>query len=176
MSTPYVGEIRMFGFPRVPVGWHPCDGSLLSIPQYDTLFHIIGTTYGGDGQNTFAVPDLRGRVPMHFGNGASGISYVAGQKAGSENLTLTTQQLPRHDHPIYATQVAANTTTIGQNVQFGTVKDNTMYATNIDTLGPINTSPRATDTSGNSLPHENTMPTLTVQFFIATEGIFPSQG
>src|SRR5881394_307932 len=99
MSNPYIGEIRMFGGNFAPNGWAFCDGSLIAISENDALFNLIGTTYGGDGQNTFALPDLRGRIPVHQGQGP-GISqnYTIGEVAGVENVTLTTQQIPSHNH------------------------------------------------------------------------------
>jgi len=98
MSDPYVGEIRMFGGNFAPAGWSFCDGSSLSISENEVLYQLIGTTYGGDGQSTFNVPDLRGRVPVHQGTGAGG-NYQTGQTGGAEQVTLTSQQLPVHNHP-----------------------------------------------------------------------------
>ena len=102
MSTPYIGEIRMFGFGTrgAPNGWQGCDGSLLPISEYDALFALIGTTYGGDGQVTFGVPDLRGRLPIHQGTGPGLSTYVIGQKAGTETVTVLPTQMPAHTHPI----------------------------------------------------------------------------
>ncbi|MFY2762817.1 phage tail protein [Arenimonas sp. MALMAid1274] len=175
MSTPYIGEIRMFGFSRVPTGWVPCDGRLLSIAEYEVLFVLIGTTYGGDGQNTFAVPDLRGRVPVHTGQGPGLSVYVLGQQAGTETVTLTAAQMPLHQHPASATSAAASTGTPGNSVVPGTVANQTMYATNLTGATPFTQSASAITPSGGSQPHENCMPTLTVQYCIAWAGIFPSQ-
>ena len=109
MSTPYIGEIRMFGFSRgAPNNWQTCDGSLLPISQYDALFSLIGTTYGGDGQTTFAVPDLRGRLPIHQGTGAGLGTYVIGQQAGTETVTVLPTPMPAHSHAL-ATTTAEST-------------------------------------------------------------------
>src|ERR1051326_1475358 len=102
MSTPYIGEIRLFAGNFAPVGWLFCDGSTLPISQYDVLFNLIGTTYGGDGQNTFDLPDLRGRVPLHQGSNQAS-TYVLGEEGGVESVTLTTQQIPQHTHALQAT-------------------------------------------------------------------------
>src|SRR5579872_5609972 len=105
MSQPYVGEIRMGGWNFAPVGWQFCDGTLLPISEFETLFNLIGTTYGGDGQSTFAVPDLRGRLPIHVGN-----SFVLAQTGGEETVTLTTNQIPSHNHPLQASSAASSST------------------------------------------------------------------
>src|SRR5437588_51269 len=102
MSAPYVGEIRMFGGSFPPAGWMTCDGQVLPISQYDTLFNLIGTTYGGDGQSTFNLPNLSGRVPIHMGTARSGTSYIIGELAGVDSVTLTTNQIPIHTHAILA--------------------------------------------------------------------------
>src|SRR5438128_10172431 len=104
MSQPYVGEIRMFGGNFAPAGWAFCQGQLIPISQNDTLFNLIGTTYGGDGQETFALPDLQGRAPVHMGTAATGTTYQIGEKAGVESVTLTTQQIPVHSHAFVASQ------------------------------------------------------------------------
>ncbi|KSV75930.1 hypothetical protein N185_15910 [Sinorhizobium sp. GW3] len=166
----------MFGFNRTPVGWQTCDGTLLSIAEYDTLFNLIGTTYGGDGVTTFGVPDLRGRVPVHFGNGPGLSPYVIGQIGGSENVTLLGAQLPPHNHPMSATTTTANATAIGETTEFGTVTNNTMYATDLSNVDLLKTSPNSTTAVGNNTPHDNTMPTLTVQFCISLFGIYPTPG
>lgn len=176
MSTPYIGEIRMFAFGTrgAPNGWQACDGSLLPISQYDALFALIGTTYGGDGQTTFAVPDLRGRLPIHQGAGPGLSNYVIGQRAGTETVTVLPTQMPAHTHTVVATTAAATTGTPGTTVLPGAVSGQTMYVT--DTTGgrSFSLSPQATTLAGGSQPHENCMPTLVVQFCIATQGIFPS--
>jgi microcystin-dependent protein len=177
MSTPYIGEIRMFGFGTrgAPNGWQACDGSLLPISEYDALFALIGTTYGGDGQVTFGVPDLRGRVPIHQGTGPGLSTYVIGQRAGTETVTVLPTQMPAHTHTAIATTGAATTGTPGTSVIPGAVANQTMYATDITGGAPFTQAANAVTQAGGSQPHENTMPTLTVQYCIATQGIFPSQ-
>ena len=125
MSTPYIGEIRMFGFGRTPIGWQACDGSLLPISQYDALFALIGTTYGGDGQNTFAVPDLQGRLPIHQGQGQGLSNYVIGQRAGTESVTVLPTQMPAHSHVMVATTGASTAITPGPTLLPGTVSSDT---------------------------------------------------
>lgn len=177
MSTPFIGEIRIFAFGRTPNGWQACDGSLLLISDNDALFSLIGTIYGGDGQTTFAVPDLRGRVPLHQGTGPGLSTYVIGQAGGSETVTLTTPQMPGHNHPLAATTAAATALTPGPALLPGSVAGDTFYVTDVvvgATAGAM--SPQSTSPTGATQPHENTMPTLTVQYCIATQGIFPSPG
>lgn len=177
MSTPYIGEIRMFAFGTrgAPNGWQACDGSLLPIAEYDALFSLIGTTYGGDGQTTFAVPDLRGRIPIHQGTGPGLSTYVIGQRAGTETVTVLPNQIPAHTHTAVATTGAASTGTPGSTVLPGAVSDQTMYVTDTTGGAPFTLAPSSVINAGGSQPHENCMPTLTVQFCIATYGIYPSQ-
>lgn len=177
MSTPYVGEIRMFGFGTrgAPNGWQGCDGSLLPIAEYDVLFALIGTTYGGDGQTTFAVPDLRGRLPIHQGTGPGLSTYVIGQKAGTETVAVLTTQIPAHTHTLVVTTGAGSTVTPGNSVLPGAVSGDTFYASDITGATALTMSAQSTGFAGGSQPHENCMPTLTVQYCIATQGIFPSQ-
>lgn len=175
MSQPFVGEIRMFGFGRIPNGWLACNGSLQPINEYDVLFTLIGTTYGGDGQNTFAVPDLRGRLPIHQGQGPGLSNYVIGQMSGTESVTLTMPQMPAHSHTVLATTGAANTGNVGNTVIPGAVSGETMYATDTTGGAPFTVAPVSVSPAGGSQPHDNTMPTLTVQYCIAWTGIFPSQ-
>jgi microcystin-dependent protein len=163
MSTPYVGEIRLFAGNFAPQGWLPCDGSLVPIADYDTLFQLIGTTYGGDGQTTFALPDLRGRVPVHQGNG-----YFLGQSFGVEAVTLTAQQLPAHTHPVVASSQPATHSAAAGN--FFAQGEDPLYAAPggaTVTLGP-------TTTFGGGQPHDNLQPYLGLNFIISLFGIFPS--
>ena len=178
MSQPYIGEIRMFAFGSrgAPNGWQACDGSLLPIAEYETLFTLIGTIYGGDGQSTFAVPDLRGRVPIHQGTGPGLSNYVIGQRAGTETVTVTPSQMPAHTHTAVATTAAATTGTPGNAVLPGAVSGATMYVTDLTGAAPFSLGGSAVSLAGGSQPHENCMPTLTVQFCIAVYGIFPTQG
>src|SRR5262245_48706710 len=115
MSSPYVGEIRMFGGNFAPNGWMFCQGQLLPISEYETLFQLVGTTFGGDGQSTFALPDLQGRLPIHSGTNA-GQAFVLGQVSGVPEVTLTTQQLPQHNHQLYASTGPATSNTPENNI------------------------------------------------------------
>lgn len=175
MSQPFVGEIRMFGGTFAPAGWALCDGRTLAISEYETLFTLIGTIYGGDGQSTFNVPDLRGRVPLHFGTAQTGTTYVQGQLAGTEAVTLTNNQMPAHTHPMRATssgQVASPqgayyavaTSTQGGVVTYGTPPITTALAPG-SVVAPV----------GGSQPHTNVQPTLFVNYIISLFGIFPSR-
>ncbi|KUM23975.1 phage tail protein [Mesorhizobium loti] len=176
MSEPYVGEIRLFGFSRVPYGWLPCNGSLQAISQYEALFTLIGTTYGGDGVTNFATPNLSSRVPVHWGSGPGLSPYVPGEIGGSETVTLITSQIPQHVHPMVATTAPASSKQIAANVEFGTVAGDTMYASDVAGVPSAATATTSTSTAGGNVAHDNLMPTLTVQFCIAFNGIFPSQG
>lgn len=174
MSTPYIGEIRLFGFHRIPVGWASCDGSLLPISQYDTLFALIGTTYGGDGQTTFAVPDLRGRVPLHNGQGPGLSTRIIGEMSGTESVTLLPTQLPSHSHTFFATTTSASSASPGASFELGAVSGDTPYATDLN-AATATLSANAMTAAGGTQPHDNTMPTLTAGYCIALEGIFPQQ-
>ncbi len=175
MTEPYVGEIRMLGFGRVPNGWFACDGSLVPIDQYQALYTLLGTTYGGDGQTTFAVPDLRGALPLHQGQGPGLTPRTIGERAGTENVTLTTLQMPAHTHTLVATSAAASVDTPGSTTLPGAVSGETFYVTDVTGATAVAMEPTAVSVSGGSQPHENCMPTLTVQYCIAWEGIYPTQ-
>ena len=175
MSQPFIGEIRMFGFGRTPNGWQACDGSLLSIAEYEVLFTLIGTTYGGDGQSTFAAPDLRGRLPIHQGQGPGLSNYVIGQVSGTETVTLNTLQMPAHTHTVLATTAAATTGNITNAIIPGAVSGETMYATDTAGGAAFTVAPVSVTAAGGSQPHDNTMPTLTVQYCIAWAGVYPQQ-
>jgi microcystin-dependent protein len=172
MSSPYVGEIRMFGATFAPAGWAFCDGQLMPISQNETLFNLIGTTYGGDGQETFAMPDLQGRVPLHQGQGP-GISqnYQLGEKGGVESVTLNIQQTPLHNHAFIASTTVGNSVLPTGNVP-GQSAQTTFYS-----LGTAITNMFATAITnvGGSQPHENMQPYLALSFIISLFGIFPSQ-
>ena len=174
MSEPFVGEIKMFAGNFAPRGWMFCEGQLLSISQYEVLFSLIGTTYGGDGVTTFALPDLRGRLPVQQGQGP-GISqqYAMGEMAGVETVTLTLNQLPTHNHAAVASESTANgVNPAGTMVATTSTSILLAYALNApDTTLANNTLLPA----GGSQPHENLMPSLCVSFIIAIYGIFPSQ-
>lgn len=164
MSNPYVGEIRMFAGNFAPAGWMFCEGQLLSIAQYDTLFNLIGTTYGGDGVTTFALPDLRGRVPIHQGSG-----FVMGQNGGVENVTLTRNELPTHTHVLQATSTAAQVPNIANAVPAtGTISE-LFWGDPPDSLA----ASQAISTTGGGSPHSNLQPYLCVSFIISLFGIYP---
>jgi microcystin-dependent protein len=171
MAGPYVGEIRMFGGNFAPAGWAFCNGQLLAIAQYDALFSLIGTSYGGDGQSSFAVPDLRGRIPIHQGTGPSGATYMMGQAGGSETVNLTVGQLPSHSHPLVGAVVAGNQTSPADHVPANTVG----IAAYINDPPDGNMNAQAIEQAGGSQPHENMQPFLSVSFIISLFGIFPSQ-
>ena len=171
MSNPFIGEIRIFGGNFAPTGWAFCDGRLLSIAEYDTLFTLIGTTYGGDGQQTFALPDLRGRLPLHQGVDG-GTPYVIGAQGGVETVTLTQNQLPVHTHAL-----SASATTPTQLVPTGNVTAEAtkrFYTANATNLQPMAANAIGSSTGG-SQPHSNLQPYLCVSFIISLFGIFPSQ-
>lgn len=176
MSQPYVGEIRLFPYNFAPEGWFDCDGRLLPISQYDVLFSLIGTTYGGDGVNSFALPDLSGRVPVHQGAGVGLGTYVLGQMAGTESVTLLTNQLPAHSHPFYAADSAASASAPAATLQLGSVSGDTLYTNSISGIASGNLAPTAVSPAGGNQPHDNTMPSLVARFCIAWAGVYPSQG
>ncbi|MGA9494120.1 MAG: tail fiber protein [Mycobacterium sp.] len=171
MSDPFVGEIRMFGFNFAPQGWALCDGQLLSISQNEALFALLGTTYGGDGTTTFALPNLQSRVPIHQGHGVGLSTYVAGQAGGKEIVTLTAAQMPKHTHSVKASSSAATSNTpegsaLAQSAShIYTAAPDTSTVMNANMLGD----------AGGSAPHTNIQPYLAVNFCIALAGIFPSR-
>jgi len=176
MGSPFVGEIRMFGGSFAPAGWAMCQGQLMPISQNETLFNLIGTTYGGDGQSTFALPQLGGRIPLCMGtNQQTGTTYQIGEVAGTESVTLTTAQIPSHNHAFIATTDAATSTNPSGNIYAsnGTVA---LYTDpNGDTLNkPLAPQQGPLQVGGNQ-PHENMMPYLCITFIISLFGIFPSQ-
>lgn len=175
MSEPFVGEIRLFGFQRVPTGWLPCNGQLLSIADYDVLFALIGAVYGGNGQNTFALPDLRGQLPVHQGSGPGLTPRALGQAGGLEAVTLLANQLPAHSHPLHATTATAEAAVPGTGVELGSLPSDKMYATDIIGTNPLVMGASSISQTGGNLAHDNLMPTQTVSFCIAYQGIFPTQ-
>ncbi len=167
MAQPYVGEVRMFAGNFAPAGWLFCEGQLLPISENETLFNLIGTTYGGDGQSTFALPDLRGRIPIHQGNG-----FILAETGGAEEITLTTSQIPAHSHPLLATADAASSSAAG-NAVFARTSLPTITPYGSD-APPTNLSPSVMTPTGGSQPHTNFQPYLCVDFIISLFGIFPS--
>ncbi len=172
MSSPFIGEIRMFAGTFAPVGWAFCAGQLMPISENETLFNLIGTTYGGDGQETFGLPDLQGRAPVHLGQGP-GISqnYVIGEKFGVESVTVSVPQLPVHSHPMLASTDTANQITGANGVVAATPQLSIYFTAPADGALNANTLLPA----GGSQPHENMMPFLCINFIIALFGVFPSQ-
>ena len=157
----------MFGGNFAPVNWAFCNGAIVPIDQNDALFNLIGTTYGGDGQTTFALPNLQSRLPVHVGPG-----FALGQTGGAETVTLTTQQIPLHTHPIQAETATANTNqTSPSNNYFGDAAPSTLYSARVNALSPM----MVTGNSGGSQPHDNMVPFLCVNFILSLFGIFPSQ-
>mgnify|MGYP000036760366 CR=1 FL=1 len=171
MSDPFIGEIRMFGGNFAPLNWSFCNGDLIAISQNDTLFTLIGTTYGGDGQETFALPNLYGRIPIHQGQGPGLSSRIIGESSGTETVTLSPNQVPVHTHGFLSdTNAAAGLTP--QN-SFLATGNSDIYTT--DTSTPSAMNPGAITISGGSQPHDNMMPFLAVNFIISLYGIFPSR-
>jgi microcystin-dependent protein len=165
MAQPYVGEIRMFAGNFAPAGWMFCEGQLLPISEYETLFNLIGTTYGGDGQSTFALPDLRGRIPLHFGNG-----FTLAETGGVETVTLTVSQIPAHTHPLLASTANGD-----QASPLGNVPASSFNITPyINDVTSGNMAASAVSATGGSQPHDNFQPYLCVDFIISLFGIFPS--
>jgi microcystin-dependent protein len=166
MAQPYVGEIRMFAGNFQPAGWQFCEGQLLPISENETLFNLIGTTYGGDGQSTFALPDLRGRLPMHFGAGR-----ILAETGGAEEVTISTPTLPAHSHTFLAAQTDGN-----QISATGNLTANSPNVTIYINEAPDNSFNAGSITlTGGSQPHTNFQPYLCVDFIISLFGIFPSQ-
>lgn len=164
MAQPYVGEIRMFGGNFAPAGWMLCEGQLLSIAENETLFQLIGTTYGGDGQETFALPDLRGRIPIHQGNG-----IILAETGGAEEITLTVSQIPAHSHPMLAT-IDIPTQSNPANRVLGQAAAK-FYRAGTPAI-QLNT--QQISSVGGNQPHTNFQPYLCVNFIISLFGIFPS--
>jgi microcystin-dependent protein len=171
MSEPFLGEIRMFGGNFAPAGWAFCDGQLLAIAENETLFQLIGTTYGGDGEETFALPDLRGRLPIHMGQSSGLSNRTLGEPGGTEAVTLTVGQMPVHTHPTLLSSAAGSESTPAGNV-LAASPNVRLYRPGNPTV-PLH--PLAVTPTGGSQPHDNVMPFLCVNFIIALEGVFPSQ-
>jgi microcystin-dependent protein len=165
MAQPYVGEIRMFAGNFAPAGWMFCEGQLLPISENETLFQLIGTTYGGDGESTFALPDLRGRIPIHQGNG-----FILAENGGAEEITLTVSQIPAHTHALLASgdvgdQInLANALTSNSNGAIPYIEDVPTVNMNAQDISPV----------GGSQPHTNFQPYLCINYIISLFGIFPS--
>jgi len=168
MASPFIGEIKMFAGTFAPLGWAFCAGQLLPIGDYDALYNLIGTTYGGDGQTTFALPDLRGRVPVHPGNG-----IIQGETGGAESITLTVNQVPAHSHTAKANSATGNSTNPGGNywaAQPAFLPYSPAGSEN------VNMKAGAIGLTGNNQPHDNMIPFTCLNYVIALEGIYPTQG
>jgi microcystin-dependent protein len=167
MSNPYIGEIRLFGGNYAPVDWAFCNGALLPISEYPELYMLIGTTYGGDGVNTFALPNLMGRIPIHQGTGLDGNTYVLGESAGAESVTLTINQIPQHSHAPIGSSSGGQTTPIGNS--YGSGED--LFSTAAPSVALL---PGTVANVGGSQPHSNLMPSLCVSYIIAVYGVYPT--
>lgn len=166
MAQPYVGEIRMFAGNFAPAGWMFCEGQLLPISEYETLFNLIGTTYGGDGQSTFALPDLRGRVPIHQGSG-----FILAETGGAEEITLTINQIAAHSHPLLCANSVGNDPNATNNLPA-----ESSAATLYQSGNPVAAmAPQSIGSTGGSQPHTNFQPYLCLDFIISLFGIYPSQ-
>jgi microcystin-dependent protein len=174
MSEPFLGEIRLFAGNFAPVGWNFCDGTLLPISENDALFNLIGTTYGGDGVSTFAVPDFRGRVAVGQGAGPGLTPRTMGESYGTETVTLTTQQIPTHSHSFLTTTGAASNPSAAAALFANTGGDN-LYVQNPSSPQPQALGQQAVMNAGQSQPHNNIMSSVGMNYIIATEGIYPSQ-
>lgn len=172
MTQSYVGEIRLGAWNFAPAGWAFCHGQLLSIAEHETLFQLIGTTYGGDGQATFAVPDLRGRVPVHMGTGPDGTPHQIGEMAGVEQVTLTQQQIPSHSHTLVASD-GPGTQDLPRGGVAATPPGVRAYAPGATPDTPLSLS--TLTPVGGSQPHANLMPYQCVSYVISLYGAFPSQ-
>ncbi len=169
MSAPYVGEIRMFGGNFAPAGWKTCDGELLPISEYDTLFNLIGTTYGGDGQNTFALPNLAARLPIHVGsNGTS--TYTLAENGGVTSVTVNTNQIPAHSHSFLASGNTAGNSSPSNNT-VGAVGATQIYHNSNPTSAM---AANLLSPAGGSQPHDNMQPYLAISYIISLFGVYPS--
>jgi microcystin-dependent protein len=164
VAQPYVGEIRMFAGNFAPAGWMFCEGQLLPISENETLFNLIGTTYGGDGQETFALPDLRGRLPIHQGD-----SFTLAETGGTEEITLTTQQIPAHSHALLAANAVGN----DPNPQGNLLAESTVVSMYQAGAPSTAMAPQSVGPVGGSQPHTNFQPYLCIDFIISLFGIFP---
>jgi microcystin-dependent protein len=179
MSQPFVGQMIRVGFNFPPAGWMRCQGQLVPIAQYETLFNLIGTTYGGDGQNTFALPDLQGRVTLSMGQGPGLSNYVIGQQGGTETVTLTTPQLPQHQHFVNVITSVASGSTPGPQALLA--NEGPSGITQVYTYAPYDQAnqtalnSRSIGFNSGNQPHENRQPLLAITWCISMFGIYPSQ-
>jgi microcystin-dependent protein len=172
MSSPFVAEIRMFANNFAPTGWATCDGQLLPIAQNTALFSLLGTTYGGDGKSTFALPDLNGRSPLHPGQGVGLSQRYLGEAGGSESVSLIEAEMPAHSHELKATTVTATQLTPGSSSGFAKSTASTqVYSKSVSGMLPMR--PEVLAVAGSGLPHNNRQPYLGLLFCIALQGVFP---
>jgi microcystin-dependent protein len=177
MAEPYLGEIRIFGFSFAPRGWAYCEGQLVSIAQNTALYSVLGTTFGGDGQTTFGLPNMKGNAPMEWGNGPNLTPRTIGEMFGEPSVTLTVLQLPGHNHILYgATPGDPATQSVAQpnsTSQLSGANPGQLYTTTA--TPPVAFSPKAIGPAGQSQPHDNLQPMLVLNFCMAMEGLFPSR-
>jgi microcystin-dependent protein len=171
MSDPFIGQLMLFAGNFAPQGWALCDGQLLAISQNQALFSILGTTYGGNGTTNFALPDLRGRAPIHMGQGPGLSNYVEGEVGGSEGVTLTVGEMPSHNHLVRAEGGDGNTSSPSGSIPSKTTSSNYSNA-----APSVQMNPGMIDAAGGNQPHENRAPFLVLNWCIALIGIFPSRG
>lgn len=177
MGQPFIGEIRMFGGTFAPSGWMFCSGQTVAISEYETLFNLIGTTYGGDGQETFSLPDLRGRVPVHIGTGGGGTIQL-GELGGAETVTLLSNQIGAHSHPLIASGGSGDVAAATATSQLATLGPGTLSSTTLyypyDGSNQVSLHPASIGYSGVSTPHDNIQPSVAISFIISLYGIYPS--
>lgn len=173
MSIPFIGEIRIFAGNFAPVGWALCQGQLLAIAQNEALFSLLGTTYGGNGQTTFGLPDMRGRSPVHWGSGPGLPPVVQGEATGVSSVTLNGSQIPAHAHAVRAASELANSTAVDNGLPGAKVRGGLDVYT--ATGSTVTLAAGSMSNSGASQPHENQQPALAMVFIIALEGIYPSR-
>jgi microcystin-dependent protein len=175
MTEPYLGQIKLFAGNFAPISYALCNGQLLAIQSNTALFSLLGTTYGGNGQTTFGLPDFRGRTPIHFGQGPGLSQYVLGEESGSETVTLLPTEMPAHIHQISGAVIAnsSSTNTPNGSSMFTNATPNPLYA--ITTANLLNLAPQSISITGGSQPHENHQPYLGLTFIIAIQGVFPSR-
>ena len=181
MTTPFVAEIRMFGFQFAPTGWAQCNGQILPISQNTALFSLLGTFYGGNGQSTFALPDLQGSVPLNQGQGSGLSQYFLGQQAGQPFVTLIQSEMPAHNHGFVVTTTVGTTNTSANN-QLGKGNSGNPVSGQTQARMYSNAAPnqavsfQSISITGGSLPHNNIMPSLVLNYCIAMQGVFPPRG
>jgi microcystin-dependent protein len=176
MSDQYIGEIRLFAFGRVPTDWLACNGQPVAIAQYQALYTLIGTTYGGDGSSTFNLPDLRGRIPIGIGTGPGLPTYGLGQAGGEETHTLLDSEMPSHSHGLVSTTNPGTVTTPGTSVHVAKPSSGKAIYNTPQNAGPYLVMAQCVLPAGNSQPHDNSMPSTACNFCIAWAGIYPTPG